>query len=312
MKTNNKYSFSNDDTEPSCPLCKSCNVHFFHTHPTVNQQLWHCKECKFYFAFPHEPYVHSNHEEVEKDAIDGYWSNAKAINYYKNWREEENRRLADWTLKRIMPGRVLEIGVGDGPLTQYISGHTTDYWGIEPDTNAIERARKLMPDIAHKLHVLRSDELDESEIFSLMKGSFDSIFLFSVLEHIAQPVSFFNTASTLLKPGGRLIISVPNSNKFFIFYLLRRISGIEPWTYFHISFFNFDNLKQALKANKFNIIETQQYTLLTDNSINYFSSRYNSRLLALLMKSFKWLQLDKILGMTTYFICYEKIEYEDR
>jgi SAM-dependent methyltransferase len=306
MSTNCTNSATGEAGNVFCPLCKSDNVRFFDRHPSVDQQLWKCNKCKFYFVFPHKPYVHSEHDEVEKDAIDGYWANEKAIKYYLSWREEENKRLAEWALKNISPYRVLEIGIGDGPLTKYISGHTSDYWGIEPDANAIMRARKKLPSIANKLYALRSDELEQSDVFTTMKGTFDGIFLFSVLEHIAEPIVFFDTAFELLKRGGRLIISVPNSNNFYLFYLLRRLVKIEPWTYFHISFFKMDNLSHALESHGFKIIMVQRHTLLTQNSINYFASRYNSRSLWLLMNAFKVLHLDRLFGMTTYLLCCEK------
>lgn len=203
----------------SCPLCRSAETAYFDRHPKVDQKVYYCNSCGFYFACPHTPYVHSERDEVESDAAPGYWTNEKAISHYLDWREKENERLAQWTLASIDPGRVLEIGVGDGPLTKRLAPRVTDYWGIEPDRNAICRAQALLPDGEKKILPLRSDEVDTAPEFTSLRGTFDAVFLFSVLEHIPDPIHFFNVARAMLKPSGRLIISVPNSKNFLLFYL---------------------------------------------------------------------------------------------
>lgn len=246
--------------------------------------------------------MHSERDEVESDAAPGYWTNEKAISHYLDWREKENERLAQWTLASIDPGRVLEIGVGDGPLTKRLAPRVTDYWGIEPDRNAICRAQALLPDGEKKILPLRSDEVDTAPEFTSLRGTFDAVFLFSVLEHIPDPIHFFNVARAMLKPSGRLIISVPNSKNFLLFYRLRKLAAIEPWTYFHISFFNFENLSTALEKNGFKVETHREHSLLNWDSIQYFHKRYNSKLLGLAMKSFAFLNLDNKFGMTTHFL----------
>lgn len=287
---------------PHCPLCASSETAHFDAHPKVDQVLYRCKACGFYFAHPHVPYVHSEHEEVEGDAAPGYWTNEAAITHYLDWREKENERLAQWTLAAIRPGRVLEIGVGDGPLTKRLAPQVADYWGIEPDTNALERARALLLDGTRKILPLRSDQIETAPEFANLRDSFDAVFLFSVLEHIPAPTQFFATARAMLKPDGRLIISVPNSNSFSLFYRLRKIMGVEPWTYFHISFFTFNNLKTALERAGFSVVEQRQHSLLNADSIGYFCKRYKSSLLGMAMSTFAGLRLDRLVGMTTYFL----------
>lgn len=288
-----------------CPLCSCTKTSFFRKHPDVDQNLFKCNSCALYFAFPHISYVHSQNTRVDKDAVDGYWANAESIAHYLEWREDENERLAKRALSAITPGSVLEIGVGDGPLTRRIAPKVSDYWGIEPDTDAIKRARALLPAGKGKIFPLRSDEINQAPEFANMFGKFDAVFLFSVLEHIPEPLQFFSTAKKLLKADGKLIISVPNSSYFLLFYILRKSLKIEPWTYFHISFFSSSNLFRALEKSGFSVSTINQHRLLTDDSIKYFEKRYRSRLLGLLMRAVKSMRLDTALGMTTYFLVCE-------
>ena len=292
-------------SQPKCPLCNSTETSHFDTHPKVDQHIHHCASCQFYFAFPHVPYVHSDHDEVEADAAAGYWTNEDAIKHYVAWREEENERLAAWTLESISPGRVLEIGVGDGPLTKRLAPKVGDYWGIEPDVNRLERARALLGDGENKILPIRSDEIDGAESLTRLYGTFDAVFLFSVLEHIPDPRHFFITARKLLKPSGRLIISVPNSTRFLLFYKLRKMMGVEPWTYFHISFFKEPNLRRALADEGFEIKLMRQHSLLNPSSIGYFQKRYRSWILGAAMRSFALLRLDRLFEMNTYFLVCE-------
>lgn len=288
--------------EVGCPLCYGERTRFFDHHPKVSQDVWFCEDCKFHFVYPHVPYVHSERDEIEADAAPGYWANKEAIDHYLAWRENENERLAQWALNAIRPGRVLEIGVGDGPLARRIAPRVADYWGIEPDANAIERARQLLPDAEKRLFQLRSDEMADANAFGDAAGSFDAMFLFSVLEHIPAPRDFFKLARRFLKPDGKLIISVPNSTHFRLFYRLRKLIGIEPWTYFHISFFSRAHLVDSLKAEGFEVTSIRTASLLTPDSIAYFEKRYRSRVLGLAMRGFAALKLDSLTGMNTFFL----------
>ena len=73
---------------------------------------------------------------------------------------------------------------------------------------------------------------------------FDVISIISVLEHVAQPMEFVRDYAQLLKPGGRLVILVPNFTP-----LSANVSGAEASNVappFHLSLFNAENLRRLL------------------------------------------------------------------
>jgi SAM-dependent methyltransferase len=45
---------------------------------------------------------------------------------------------------------------------------------------------------------------------------FDVVSAFHLLEHLERPRELFETAATILQPGGRLFVSVPNSQRLII------------------------------------------------------------------------------------------------
>lgn len=97
---------------------------------------------------------------------------------------------------------VLEVGVGEGNFLRLAKIAGLDVQGVELNPKGAERAR-AMGFIVHEriLHKL-SEEIPDR---------FDAICSFQVLEHIPDPISFLRGMLGMLRPGGRLILSVPNS-----------------------------------------------------------------------------------------------------
>ena len=98
-------------------------------------------------------------------------------------------------------GRFLEIGCGEGAFVNRAAAHGLDAMGVELNAAAVAEGQ------AAGLKVECRDVLPFSH---KQAGSFDCVAAFQVLEHIADPVPFLEAAVRLLKPGGRLVIGVPN------------------------------------------------------------------------------------------------------
>lgn len=103
-------------------------------------------------------------------------------------------------------GRVVELGCGEGVLAAAIAGHGCEVVGVDLSERKIRAARVAHPHI----HFLRSDirELD------LPAASFDTAVLAEVLEHVTEGPGeeILLAAWRLVKPGGRLVVSVPNED----------------------------------------------------------------------------------------------------
>lgn len=119
-----------------------------------------------------------------------YYSNSLA---WENFRALEDMQ-AGW--------RALEIGCGTGLFVAKAREAGVDMRGIElnPDAVATAQSRGL------PVEVLDLDVLVNTHV-----GRFDCVCCFQVLEHVPEPGMFLRHCLSLLRPGGVLIIAVPNA-----------------------------------------------------------------------------------------------------
>jgi SAM-dependent methyltransferase len=97
--------------------------------------------------------------------------------------------------------RVLEIGCGTGYVLQQLSTDT-DYEliGAEAHIAGLRHARRRLP----KVELVQADARDLP-----YQASFDAIGAFDVIEHIAEDEAVLASIHRALKPGGIIIVTVP-------------------------------------------------------------------------------------------------------
>ena len=96
---------------------------------------------------------------------------------------------------------VLEVGCSTGHFLHSVRPHVKRAAGIEPNPAHAAFARESIG-----LEVV-DRHLEDS---GFATGQFDILFMFQVLEHIADPLPFLAHCRRLLKPGGTLYLEVPN------------------------------------------------------------------------------------------------------
>ena len=296
-----------NDIKIQCPLCGSGDVVFFKKHTTVDQKLHHCNACGLYFAYPHESYIPGNAEEkVSEPEISQFWGSKEAHTAYNKWRGEENDRIIAIINSSGPIGKVLEIGFGDGPLTEKLIPLSREYWGIEPDRSFFQRTLKRLNIQPDRVFCLKAEEIAGSEWYQKHINTFDTIIMISVFEHLSNPNNILQACHALLKPGGKIFLSTPDSTYFRLYYIIRRVLRMEPWTYFHISFFKSGNLKLLFENRELSVIRKFSAPLVTPSSIEYFGKLTNSRLVKTAMKITYWLRLDRLLRIRTYNFLLQK------
>ena len=125
----------------------------------------------------------------------------------KNSAKEKNKTIAKRMniMAKLCKGKVIEFGCGRGLLAKKVHDLGLEITGVDICGKKIDEAKNNFPDIKFtKANVL---ELN----FSL--NSFDTVLLPEILEHIAEDAGdkILNMAWNILKPGGRMIVSVPNN-----------------------------------------------------------------------------------------------------
>ena len=102
--------------------------------------------------------------------------------------------------------RVLDVGCGYGAFIKRLKqNNCTEAIGIEQNKNALEFTNKI------KLPVF---DLTLDQVLENHQEYFDAVSTFQVLEHVTDPLQFLTDLIALVKPGGKLIISVPNPESF--------------------------------------------------------------------------------------------------
>jgi 2-polyprenyl-3-methyl-5-hydroxy-6-metoxy-1,4-benzoquinol methylase len=102
----------------------------------------------------------------------------------------------------LTPGcKVLDLGSGGGELLFLLRAKGYDAAGIEPNEGYGEYARDVLG-----LPV----QLGAYQQASVEPASLDVVTSFHVVEHLERPVEALSTLAGWLKPGGRMLIEVPN------------------------------------------------------------------------------------------------------
>lgn len=154
--------------------------------------LYECARTRLRFFVPNEVAASGRvYSELEK--FDWYYQQAK-------WEHD----VAMHDLQGCQ--RILEIGCGTGSFIERLARRADVHAeGIELNESAARAA------VAKGVRVV----MEELSTLVPHKGaSYDAVCAFQVLEHVTDPLGFLRSAVELLRPGGKLIIAVPNMDSF--------------------------------------------------------------------------------------------------
>ena len=103
---------------------------------------------------------------------------------------------------------VLDMACGAGYGSNLIASHgASKVTGIDIAPEAVSFAKQNYKD--SRLEFLQMDfrEIEKSN------KNFDLVISFETIEHVADPAEFLRVAASVLKPGGKCIVSTPNKKK---------------------------------------------------------------------------------------------------
>jgi len=123
------------------------------------------------------------------------------------WEEQMRRPFrkegVDFLTRVTRPGRVLDVGCGHGFFLDMMRSAGWETAGVEPSPAAARHA-------VEKLGLSVFCGVVEDAPFE--PGSFDAATLWYVLEHVPNPSEVLGTVARLVRPGGHVIVRVPNRN----------------------------------------------------------------------------------------------------
>jgi glycosyltransferase involved in cell wall biosynthesis len=141
---------------------------------------------------------------------------------YKNVGTENLEALAaaprfnQWMAETIQPylgERIMEIGAGIGNLTRFLVPRKKRYVMTDIDP---EHLARLAGRFQHRPSVeVRYTDLGKPECFEEFDSQMDSVVCLNVLEHVKDDMAGLRNIGSVLQPGGRAIILVPQGQEIY-------------------------------------------------------------------------------------------------
>ncbi len=175
--------------------------------------------------------------------------------YDAYWRQADDtfdlERL-DLIVRRVGAGeKVLEVDCGPGVLAKMMQERGADVTGTDLSAVAVQRARaKGIP--AHQVDV-------DTEPLPFEDASFDIVVSNSMIEHRFFPDKSLDECARVLRPGGRLIVCLPNIAHWLCrcWILAGRFPYVQnsPTDELHIRFFTVSEAEKLCRIRGFEILE---------------------------------------------------------
>jgi SAM-dependent methyltransferase len=213
-------------------------------------------------------------ERIDPQPTDETLAQIYGEHYYDAWGLHTDAQLVVEQMKRSTFRRVIR-GLGNGATgklldcgaaTGFLMGEAREL-GYEPfgvelsEFGAKKIAERFGPEHAFQ------GQLEDAPFAD---GSFQAITMCDFLEHVRDPASVLRRANTLLRPGGRIALTVPHVGS-----LSQRTMGMR-WTNYkveHLYYFTKKNLEQLLEKMGFR--SYRAVTLVKTMNLRYMAHIFN-------------------------------------
>jgi SAM-dependent methyltransferase len=240
-------TFTTMNSSPSCPVCSHSASVFIGCSGVCS--LWRCR-CGLVFAdraLWTDPYAASDYYDPAHQPVESYPLNPTAT---------DHDRIRSVT-RHITSGRLLDYGGGLGRTA--LAAHQAGFEAsvLEDSQKAIADGSRHHPQITW----IRGKEMPED----MPDASVDVITLFHVLEHLLDPVRVLRGIHRVLRPGGIVLIEVPNWGSH-----LRRLRGLK-WQYVldhHVNHFDQNSLAFTLRSAGFRLASVEYRRTFAINEVS--------------------------------------------
>lgn len=228
-----------------------------------------CKNCRLAYLNPQPEW-----EDLEYFYGDTYYTNAQIGNNKKSAIYNLIRKIKRavigpykpkfWNFKKEN-GNFLDIGCGNGAYESYLIKDNSgwEFYGVEPNKNSFQVAKNIE---GFKVFNGNLKQADYPADF------FDVILMSHSLEHLSDPMLSLKECYRILKPGGHLVVNVPNFNS-----LARRFFG-KYWFHLdaprHLFHFTPNVLEKMMEKSGFKIKQIK-FEVLSGSITRSLAYRFN-------------------------------------
>lgn len=197
-----------------------------------------------------------SHTDRSDTLMSGMYQRAKRLNLRRKLRLVS--RHCEGT------GRIMDIGAGTGDFVKYAQDRGWEAYGVEPNEAARERAHEK------GIAVYSSISVQKNAVY-------DVITMWHVLEHLPDLEMQIREISMTLKPGGSLILAVPNYKSLDAKYYKAHWAAFDVPR--HLWHFSKGSIKQIFSRHGFDLQGTKPLWL-DAFYISWLSETYRKNKLA--------------------------------
>jgi 2-polyprenyl-3-methyl-5-hydroxy-6-metoxy-1,4-benzoquinol methylase len=260
-------------------LYKSFNIDvtkYFHDLEIIS--VFKCERTNYEFYYPFN---------LEGDSA--FYEHFQSFDwYYMPWKWEHKV-----TMQYINNGmNILEVGCGHGAFLNKVSElyNLNDCVGLEINQTALKISSKWK--IVNQF--VQDYEIDNKE-------KFDLVCSYQVLEHVSDVFQFITSKINCLKPGGKLIISLPNNESF-----LKNSNFCLNMPPHHMGKWDSNSLTALEKLFSINLIKLHYEELQEYHIDSYIYSKYYAKYNRLFGKIVR--KIDRMTGKYNKLIKYVKTQ----
>lgn len=200
-------------TYTHCPACGSAAIYAAlsakdHTVSGETFEIWHCDDCTLRFT-QHVPALASigpyyqsaayvSHSDTQKGLINRLYHMVRT-------RTLQSKKSLIQKVTGKQTGKILDVGAGTGAFVNTMKQAGWEVTGLEPEASARQTAAQK-----YGISLQTPDHLFQFNSDVL----FDAITMWHVLEHVHDLHGYLEQYHTLLQPGGKLVIAVPNYTSY--------------------------------------------------------------------------------------------------
>lgn len=193
------------DELSSCSICNSTTARVLYTavdrlsNSGERFTIVECEGCGVLRTAPDMSYA-----ELARFYPEDYWGDSAEPS--DTWiRRSQREKLEFLGRCGLTGGRILDVGCGAGFFLRALESDRWERFGVETGDKAATIARRFL-----------GDKIVQGTFSAaqFQRESFDVVSFWSALEHTNEPRENLISAAELLRPGGTLIVQLPNATSY--------------------------------------------------------------------------------------------------